>query len=415
MSKKSVICTGLALLLCTGMSANAAIPLELQNKVIGVRLEDVMNASPSAVLGLPNLVPLIKKNPGYFFTQGEVEVVNDVFFRQMPDEQVGQITLEVTAFVKYKNSNLTFEKLQISYPLGSLSLQQVYVKNEAIYTVRDMNFTAKVGLIDRKLILEDKAKDVKLVFPIGVGSFDEGALNEGKISLLTPRFTHAFIDQRAVDSKREKPRYFQGKPFIRIQKGLDLTQDATPIGFHIEINDSFVRGFDSHGCMRLREMDLMAFHDLIVFGSQQKTPLTIQYRLNDLADNPVAKRNKTYKTVLNKGTFENPFFILDKDNLIQLVYKENTQAPVDKLIDTPNDNYYDLLNYDTTIQMREQDARRKNECDAKVMSGAVKSDEKSYQECLDEGKRKDSFKDRIYRKYMGIDEVPSYSNDGLPL
>jgi hypothetical protein len=54
--------------------------------------------------------------------------------------------------------------------------------------------------------------------------------------------------------------------------------------------------------------------------------------------------------------------------------------------------------------MKEQNIRRKNECDAKVMKGELSTDVKKFQECLDEGKRVDSFKDKIYRKYMGIED-----------
>jgi hypothetical protein len=394
-------------LLNTYSVLHATVPGELMNKVVGARLDDLVNVNPKAVLGLANIVPLIKKYPEYFFKQGQVEVVHDVFFEKMPTENGEQVTLEVVAFVKYKNNSFTFEKMIISYVPGAVSTSQLYVLTEAVYPLQNMMFHASVGLIDRKLIIEDDMKGIKLIFPIGVGSFDEGAMNEGKTSLLTPRFQNGFIEQKEVISKRSKPRYFQGLPFIRISKGDARGTVVTPIGFHIEINDSFVRGFDSHGCMRLREMDLMAFHDLIVFGSQEQIPLTVQYKLGDLADSPIGKRNKSYKAILNKGTSSSPFFILDRDNLVQLTYKENSIPPVDKLVDNQQDDYEDLFSYETASQLKEQDARRSNECQAKVMSGQISSDPKSFQACVDEGKRVDSFKDRIYRKFMGIDDLPS--------
>ena len=370
-----------------------------------MRIDDLVEYSPSVIPGLANLAPLIVKNPSYFFPLREIDLIHDVFLSKLPEINNGQVTLSVVAFVKYKTNLNIFEKLTINYPTGPLKIEQVNVKNESAYPLKELNFKASVGLVDRKLILVDQTKDIKMVFPIGVGAFDEGAINEGQISLLTPRFSEAFLDKRAVISKREKPKYFQGKPFIRVLKGTDLDSDSTPIGFHIEINNSFIRGFDSHGCMRLREKDLMVFHDLIVFGNDNPIPLTIQYRVKDLSDNPALKFNKVFKTVLNKGTNQSPFFILDRDNLIQLAHKENSLAPLDLLVDNARDNFHELFNYDTPTQMLEQEIRRKNECDAKVMSGAVKSDQKSYQECLDAGKRKDTFKDRMYRKYMGIDEA----------
>lgn len=405
MLKAKAMTLSMALATLIGGSVQASVPRELENKIIGIRLDDLVNTNPYAIMGLPNITALIKKFPEYFFKLGKIETIHDVFFRQIPDDKTGETLLELTAFVKYKNNVFTFEKLTVWFTPGAVSLPELFIRSEAVYPLKDMMFHASVGLVDRKLIIEDVVKNIKLVFPIGVGSFDEGTMNENKVSLLTPRFKNGFIDQREVISKRTKPRYFKGLPFIRISKGPDNNTDITPIGFHIEINDSFVRGFDSHGCMRLREMDLMTLHDLIVFGTQQLIPLTVQYRLNDLADSPIGKRNKTYKTILNKGTGESPFFILDRDNLVQLTYKENMMSPIDKLIDDPRDNYHDLFSYETLPQLQEQEIRRKNECQAKVMSGQIVGDPKSFQACLDEGKRKDSLKDRLYRKYMGIDDA----------
>lgn len=417
-TKQGLVTTGLGVLfLLTAFPAisgvdfssskELVIPVESKNKLIGVRIADIVSSYPSLIPGLANVSEILKKSAESFFTQDKIDVLHDVFLAKMPEVNGGVVKLSLFGFVKYKNETLNFEKIMVTYNIGAKKLEDLSVVTETIYPLKDMTFKLSVGLVDRKLIIEDSLKDVKIVFPIGVGSFDEGAMNEGKVSLITPRFKNGFIDQRAVISKREKPRYFDGKPFIRLLKGSDLRSDSTPIGFHIEINPGFVRGFDSHGCMRLREMDLMALHDLIIFGDEQQTPITVNYKTEDPADHPAPKRNKTFKTILNRGTTENPFFIYDRDNLVQLTYRENTEAPTDKLVDQASDNYEDLFNYETSEQMAEQNARRKNECDAKVMNGQLSTDKKKYQECLDEGKRKDSLKDKIYRKYMGIDDSVS--------
>lgn len=393
------------------ISQELIIPVDAKNKIVGVRIADIVSSYPALIPGLANVAEIVKKSPESFFNQNTIDVIHDVFMAKMPEVHGSQVTLYLIGFVKYKNQSLNFEKVTITYNIGAKKLSDLSIQTETIYSLKDMVFKISVGLVDRKLIIEDSLKDIKLVFPIGVGSFDLGVMNEGEVSLVTPRFKRGFIDQRAVISKREKPRYFAGLPFIRILKGNDLKSDSTAIGFHIEINDGFVRGFDSHGCMRLREMDLMAFHDLIIFGDEQQTPITVNYRTTDSADHPAPKRNKTFKTILNRGTAEKPFFIYDRDNLVQMTYKENTEAPLAQLIDQKADHYYDLFNYETSEQMAEQDARRKNECDAKVMRGELKSDKKKYQACLDEGKREDSMKDRIYRKYMGIDNIVFGSED----
>lgn len=409
-NKRTLISSAFVLLLSisSAISNELTIPADSIHKIVGVRIEDIVSSNPGLIPGLANIVEIIKKSPEAFFTQGPVDVIHDIFVSRLPEVDGGMVKLNLTAFIKYKDQSANFEKLTINYDTHAKALSDLSIQNDGAYSVKEMNFQISVGLIERKVIIEDKMKGIKLVFPIGVGAFDEAVMNERGVSLVTPRFQNGFIDQRAVISKREKPRYFDGKPFIRVLKGHDLVTDSTAIGFHIEINDSFVRGFDSHGCMRLRVQDLMAFHDLIMLGSVQQTPITITYKTSDLADHPAPKRNKTYKTILNTGTIASPFFIYDRDNLVQMVLKENSQAPVEKLVDSINDDYYDLFNYETIDQIREQDVRRKNECDAKVMSGEILSTDKKfktkYQECIDAGKRKDTLSDRIYRKYMGIDD-----------
>ncbi|MDO9180971.1 MAG: L,D-transpeptidase [Bacteriovorax sp.] len=409
LNKETLLTAGLGLLLLFSSvpaisSNNLVIPIEAKNKILGVRISDIVSSYPSLVPGLANISEIFKKSPESFFNQSNIEVVHDIFLNKYPEVIGSSVKLNLTGFVKYKNQTFNFEKISVSYNLGAKALADLTIQTDAVYALKDMFFRASVGLIERKLIIEDTLRDIKLVFPIGVGAFDEGVMNEGNVSLVTPRFQNGFIDQRAVISKREKPRYFAGLPFIRILKGSDLSTDTTAIGFHIEINDSFVRGFDSHGCIRLRKPDLMAFHDLIMFGSELQTPITVQYKTLDPADHPAFKINKTFKTIFNKGSVEKPFFIYDRDNLVQMIYKENTNAPIEKLFDLRNDNYYDLFNYDTPEQMIEQDTRRKNECEAKVMRAEIPTDAKKFQECLDEGKRKDSFKDKLYRKFMGIDD-----------
>lgn len=378
---------------------------ELNNKIIGTRISDLAEVSPKAFYGLYNIKEIFTKNAQDVLGRSDIEIVHNVFFNDAPTIENGEYRVELTVLVKYKNGEMNFEKLTFKYQTSTLNLANYNIVKNAIINIKDVSLEASVGLVDRKLILEDKNKNIKMIFPIGVGAFDEGVLNEGKTSLLTPRFQNGFLDKRVVISKREKPKYFRGLPFIRILKGPDVEADKTPIGFHIEINDSFVRGFDSHGCMRLREFDLVALHDLIMLGDETQLPIRVLYQLEDKSDSPIFKRNKSFKTILNIGNTSAPFFILDRDNLVQTSFVSNRTAPMEKLVDDEKDNYEDIFSYDTDLQLKEQNLRRENECKAKVLSGAIKSDEKSFQKCIDEGKRKDSLADRMYRKYMGIDSV----------
>lgn len=378
---------------------------ELNNKIIGTRIDDLAEVSPKAFYGLYNIKEIFAKNAAAVLGRTDIEIVHDVFFSSIPSMENGEYKVELTVLVKYKNGEMNFENVVLRYQTSTLNLTNYTITKTATINIVDVSLEAAVSLVERKLIVEDKTKNIKMIFPIGVGAFDEGVLNEGKTSLLTPRFQNGFLDKRVVISKREKPKYFRGLPFIRILKGPDAEADKTPIGFHIEINDSFVRGFDSHGCMRLREFDLQALHDLIMLGDETQLPIKVLYQLADKADSPLAKRNKTFRTILNIGNSASPFFILDRDNLVQTGTVSNRIAPMEKLIDDEKDNYEDVFSYDTDLQLKEQNLRRENECKAKVLSGEIKSDEKSFQKCIDAGKRKDSLSDRIYRKYMGIDSV----------
>ena len=379
------------------------IPEEAKNKIIGVNIDDLVNVYPKLIPGLANVSVQIKKSPQSFFVNGTVQTLHVIFMREMPVNKSNQIELKLSAYVKYKESSM-FENITILYSNNAKSLQDIQIIQDSSMNLKDMRFTLNVGLVDRKLIIKDELNSIKFLFPIGVGGFDEGVLNEGKVSLLTPRFKVGYIDQRAVISSRTKPRYFDGKPFIRLLKGEDLKLDTTAIGFHTEINDSFVRGFDSHGCMRLRVPDLMALHDLIMDGDELKTPITVNYRTLDKADHPAPKRNGSYKAVLNNGTELSPFFPLDRDNLVQMTLKDKA-APVEKLQDSEADHYEDIFSYDTQLQLREQNERRKNECQIKLMEGKIGTSDKDLENCLEEGKRKDTMKDRLYRKFMGIDGV----------
>lgn len=403
--KHALFCSAMAVTLMAGtLKANTLnIPADAANKIVGVNLSDVVNNYSNIVPGFANVELNIRKNPAAFFRNGNIVAVHQVFLSKLPEVSPGQVRLSITAYVKYKEGS-QFEKIVVAYNNGAKKLEEMSISPEQTIKLTDMNFSLTVGLVDRKLIIKDESNSVKFIVPIGVGGFDEGVMNEGKVSLITPRFKNGFIDRRAIISKREKPRYFDGKPFIRLLKGSNISEDMTAIGFHTEINDEFIRGFDSHGCMRLRVPDLMTLHDLIMDGDVQQTPIQVVYRPSDSMDHPAGKRNKVFKTVTNVGTKESPFFPLDKDNLVQLGYKERAVgAPIDQLQDDEADNYEDLLSYDTQLQLKDQNERRKNECQAKLMAGEIGTKAKDMDKCLDAGKREDSMKDRLYRKYMGIE------------
>lgn len=367
---------------------------ELQNKVLGVRIDDLLKSSPETFRSVGRLNDYLKKNISNHLSRNDVEVIHTMYLPEFPKTSEGVNYVKVVAFVEYKNKNYAFETLETSYSTQKNDLVNLVIENTKTTNLQQTDFQVETALVDRKVIIKDEKNDLKIVFPIGVGSFDEGVLNEGVTSLITPRFNNGFIPKSSIISKREMPRYFKGKPFIRIHDG----EKRTEIGFHIEINDYFNRGFDSHGCMRLREEDLQAFHDLLMYGPKSQTPVVVKYRLQDEADHPASLNNKYFKTVINKGTKTEPFFILDRDNLVQVGYRDNVAPPIDQLFDDENDNYYELLSYNTEAQLKEQNERRAKQCRLKVETKEIK--EKDFDKCMDDGKRKGSVGDWIYRKWV---------------
>lgn len=204
-----------------------------------------------------------------------------------------------------------------------------------------IKMSSELDLIERKYILRDSQSGLTIVLPVGVGAFDEGVLNFGNTSLLTPRFKSASLKDSATITRREKPRYFANKPFVRIVDG--ASNEGTAIGFHTEVNDSFVRGFDSRGCLRMRDSDLYFLHDIVKY-SLKTIPMTSSYRTNSSEDHPYPKRNSGFKTVLNAGTQAEPKMVLDRDNLVRTTYK-NSPPPVEALMDSDQDHFEDLFEY----------------------------------------------------------------------
>lgn len=367
-------------------------PKEIENKILGVRLDDLTVVQGAKFSDLANVNEKLKKELGYYLPKVDLEIIHNLYLVEYPKTLNGINFYKIQAFVGYKDKSFAFETLVVSS-----SATEFTVNLADSINLKQTDFSIETALVDRKVIIKDERNNIRIVFPIGVGAFDEGVINEGVTTLLTPRFSNGNIPKSSIISKREMPRYFKGKPFIRIHDG----EKRTEIGFHIEINDYFNRGFDSHGCMRLRENDLQALHDLLMYGAKNATPVTVKYRIGDEMDHPAKVNNKYFKTVVNKGTKEDPFFILDRDNLIQVGYRDNVAPPIAELEDDSRDNYYELFNYNTEEQLREQNARRAKECTSRV-EGILKEKERSkeFEKCMDEGKRKGGVGDWIYRKWV---------------
>ncbi len=321
------------------------LPQKAVNKVKGVRVSDVLRHLPSIAPSVKDALEKITNNKSKYFVGGKVSKVHNIYFQEVPKTYGSRVRLVLTAFLKYKSSGFGFETIKVDYDSNS-SLKEMEVTVVNRRSLLDTEMRVDAALADRKVVVRDMSSNIKMVFPLGVGSFDESVLNEG-ISILTPRFKRAWLDKRTSLESRKKPRYFAGMPFLRIMTHkTDLKAGHTAIGFHVQPNkDTFVRAFDSHGCMRMQQSDLLALHRIIDYGPTTQIPVTINFRMKDASEHPFPKRNKPYKKVYNAGSVEKPDWRLDRDRLVLLTKDWENSAPVSSLVDRPEDHHHDLFDY----------------------------------------------------------------------
>ncbi len=323
-----------------------SISYEARNQIIGVRLDDVARFLPREIPALKSILPTIKSElPRLMGINEEILEVHNIFFNALPDDRWGdrRVTLPITAFVNLRWSGYVFIKGEVTHYRYS-RLSGRYLGKVAL---SNTNFKARVGLIERVLILEDYRNNLKMVFPLGVGGFDEGVQHPGRTSLVTPRFKNAWLDKREAYATRYKPDYYAGQPFLRITTNKILDVGYTSVGFHAQPHLApFLRGFDSHGCIRMQTEDLIAFHRILANNPRLHIPITVSYELYDSFDHPAPKVNSPYKTIYNVGTRNEPYFILDRDELIQMINVRRT-PPLGVLYDRYDDDYFNIYNYDS--------------------------------------------------------------------
>jgi hypothetical protein len=118
-------------------------------------------------------------------------------------------------------------------------------------------------------------------------------------------------------------------PFLRISTS---NANYSTVGIHIQQNwPTFIRGFDSHGCIRLREKDLMEVFNIMSFGPQNSLALSIVYLIEPTPEHPYPLSENSYKSVTNYGTPERPAVLRDKDDLV-VMDVVNAPVPYEQLL-----------------------------------------------------------------------------------
>jgi hypothetical protein len=127
-----------------------------------------------------------------------------------------------------------------------------------------------ISLDQLTLHLFDRETGFSEVYPVGVG-----VLNSDGVSI-TPT-GHFETGPDTSDwwwyiPRRTAPEYFGGFPFIRLT--IENSRGQNTYGIHGPITETLIRGYVSHGCMRMRGEDVVRVFYLI--RDHASTPVTIQ-------------------------------------------------------------------------------------------------------------------------------------------
>ncbi len=403
MTRNFRLATGLVTLLMAGQSF-AALNLSAsdKNKLIGVRLTDASQGI-SALKSLKEVSSDLEKDWDKFVADDyDMKEVMNLFLTDYPSETNGTYKLPIAAFGELQNSKQMAFIFADVYVNGSAQ-----VNITKVIPLTNTKFELNASLADRKLVLSDTLSDIKMVFPLGVGSFDEGVLNDAT-TLLTPRFENSYLDQNAAISKREKPRYFAGKPFLRITTDENPANGHTAIGFHVQPDlDPFVRAFDSHGCMRMQTNDLQMLHDLLMNGPHRRLSINVKFKIDDPSEHPEPKIDKPYKKVLNIGSTVAPNYTIDRDGLVQTTKDWKNVAPVDDLQDLAGDSHHEIYDYEMAWREEKRFKEHVASCYEKfpydkVEGGFIKrgAEKRKYNSCVKDGRRNNSLSDRLYQMWV---------------
>ncbi|MDD0852719.1 L,D-transpeptidase [Halobacteriovorax sp. GB3] len=408
---KLLLAATLAVSSASAYYQKVSLSAKAKNKVVGVRVSDVISYLGNIVPSLYEVNKEILDNPENYIKGGKIQEVHNLYFDAIPRKSGNNVLLDLRAMVRYKNGGVQFQTMQVRY--NTATPKNLYVTGN-LYSIDETDFEFETSLVSRKLIAYDRANNTKMIFPLGVGSFDEGVLS-GQTSLLTPRFKTAWLDKRVNMYSRKKPRYFKKKPFIRILTSQNVADGWTGIGFHAQPNlDKFVRAFDSHGCMRMELQDLYLLYHLVDKGPRQSLPITVNYRTSDLSDHPFPKQNKPYQRVVNGGNKSNPKWILDRDDLIMVSKNWKSEAPVNELVDYAADHYNEMINYSIAELRDERREEKKDACSEQHLDDldrddflsdrdyekAYKKAKKAYDKCMKKGKKKKTIRDRLYKWWV---------------
>jgi hypothetical protein len=254
------------------------------------------------------------KSTAPFLTGGAV-YKSGLHFQGAVQRSGGVSTINAFALMTDPSGKLFYRKFTIEISQATRAVTTVNIDKDI--ALSDTHFSVNAGLLDRMVVVEDAANDLTLAFPLGVGGIDEAVISQA-YRILTPRFHGVYLTRGTVQPSRTDPTYYRARPFMPITEGKN---SPTAIAFHITILDDgtaaraglnyLQRGFESHGCMRMREKDLMEFFAIVMQGGSLRLPVDVDYH--------VAARNAQGLRVKANGiTLETISYPLENDSFMRV-------------------------------------------------------------------------------------------------
>jgi hypothetical protein len=219
-----------------------------------------------------------------------------------------QNTTTINATYSVGNNQLFVRTFQLEISEAGIKNIQLLAEQ----SISDLSLEISVALVERKMIVRSIPAGILKVYPLGVGAIDENMTQRDQVRILTPTFQSALIEKRFVQSARTFPSYYRGRPFLALSVGQG---GKTIYGFHYSITENLIRGFVSHGCMRMRDKDLYELYALVMSQKEDAVPVKISFHSGENFESPYPLNNKSYMRVKNFGTANQPQGDLDREGL----------------------------------------------------------------------------------------------------
>ncbi|MGZ3689131.1 MAG: L,D-transpeptidase, partial [Bdellovibrionota bacterium] len=185
---------------------------------------------------------------------------------------------------------------------------------------------------------------LRLVYPMAAGGLDPGLTenSDGHWTLMTPVFHQAHLTRRNAYAARTNPSYYRGLPFMRVMRqGNEWTEFAfhTRLAREIERPETF-RGFNSHGCLHLRDRDLQEMYLLLSRGGLSEIPLNVLWSIPaESFDTPFPSWDSSYQKVANcAASGQDAHSCEDPDTGLTKMFEKPGAPPFDRLVPVNGDH-----------------------------------------------------------------------------